>query len=66
MKKAFEPRKSVSAEAIARSADQGKDISGFFKGQGRMVEPIQHVKADFTPTRLKELNRAAADLKVSR
>jgi hypothetical protein len=29
----------VSAEGIARLADQGKDISCFFKGQGRMVQP---------------------------
>src|ERR1039457_7674194 len=46
MKKALEPAKPVSADAIARLADQGKDISHFFKGQGRMVQPIQRVNVD--------------------
>jgi len=40
MKKIHKPAKPVTAEAIARLADQGKDISGFFKRQGRMVQPI--------------------------
>jgi hypothetical protein len=66
MKKTRKPNQPVSAEAIARLADQGKDISGFFKGQGRMVQPIQRVNVDLTATMLKELDRAAADLNVSR
>jgi hypothetical protein len=44
MKKAVKPKKPVSAEAIARLADRAKDISGFFKGQGGMVQPIQRVR----------------------
>jgi hypothetical protein len=59
-------RKPVSPEAIARLADKGEDISGFFKGQGRMVQPIQRVNVDLTVAMLKELDRAAADLNVSR
>ena len=66
MKKTRKPNKPVSAEAIARLADQGKDISGFFKGQGRMVQPIQRVNVDLTATMLKELDRAAGELNVSR
>jgi hypothetical protein len=66
MKKTRKPQKPVSAEAIARLADQGKDISGFFKGQGRMVQPIQRVNVDLTAAMLKELDRAAAELNVSR
>jgi hypothetical protein len=66
MKKTRKPDKPVSAEAIARLADRGKDISGFFKGPGRMVQPIQRVNVDLTATMLKELDRAAADLNVSR
>lgn len=66
MKKTRKTNKPVSAEAIARLADQGKDISRFFKGQGRMVQPIQRVNVDLTATMLKELDRAAEDLNVSR
>jgi hypothetical protein len=66
MKKALKPKKRDFAEAIARLADQGKDISGFFKGQGRMVQPTQRVNVDLTATMLKELDRAAAELNVSR
>jgi len=44
------PAKPVSADAIARLADQGKDVSRFFKGQGRMVQPIQRVNVDVTKT----------------
>jgi len=38
MKKSHKPAKPVTAEAIARLADQGEDISRFFR-QGRMVPP---------------------------
>jgi hypothetical protein len=55
MKKTRKPTKPVSPEAIARLADQGKDISHFFKGQGRMVQPIQRVNVDLTATMLQEL-----------
>ena len=66
MKKALEPAKPVSADAIARLADQGKDISHFFKGQGRMIQPIQRVNVDVTAAMLEELDNAARDLNVSR
>jgi hypothetical protein len=66
MKKTRKLTKPVSAEAIARLADQGKDVSRFFKGQGRMVQPIQRVNVDVTASMLAELDRAAQDLNVSR
>jgi len=66
MKKARKPGEPVSADAIARLADQGKDISRFFKGQGRMVQPIQRVNVDVTASLLEELDKAAQDLNVSR
>ena len=66
MKKTRKTQKPVSAEAIAQLADQGKDISRFFKGQGRMVQPIQRVNVDLTATMLKELDKAAEELNVSR
>jgi hypothetical protein len=66
MKKTHKSAKPVSAEAIARLADQGKDISGFFKRRGRMVQPIQRVNVDLTAAMLEELDQAAHDLNVSR
>ncbi len=59
-------KKPISAEAIARMADQGKDISRFFTNKGRMVYPIQRVNVDFTGEMLKELDQEAAGLNISR
>jgi hypothetical protein len=59
-------KKPISAEAIARMADQGKDISRCFTNQGRMVYPIQRVNVDFTTEMLAELDREAAGLNISR
>jgi hypothetical protein len=68
MKKTSKP---MTAEGIARLADQGKDISGFFQSQGRMLEPaqsaaIQRVNVDLTAAMLEELDQAARELNVSR
>ena len=56
----------VAAEEIAKMADQGRDVSRFFKGEGRMVQPIQRVNVDVTAGMLEELDQAAQDLNVSR
>ena len=66
MKKTRKAVKPVSADAIARLADRGRDVSGFFKGQGRMVQPIHRVNVDLTATMLEELDKAAQNLNVSR
>jgi hypothetical protein len=66
MKKTRKTSKPVSAEAIARLADRGKDISGFFEGHGRMVHPVQRVNVDLTAAMLEELDQAAKNLNVSR
>ena len=66
MKKTHKSNKPISAEAIARLADRGKDVSRFFKGQGRMVQPIQRVNVDVTAGMLEELDQAAQELNVSR
>jgi hypothetical protein len=66
MKKTRNAAKPISAEAIARLADQGKDISRFFKREVRMVQPIQRVNIDLTATMLEELDRAALNLNISR
>jgi hypothetical protein len=41
MKKTRKSPAPVPADAIARLADAGKDVSRFFKGEGRMVQPIR-------------------------
>ena len=66
MKKTRKLGQPVSADAIARLADKGKDVSRFFKGQGRMVQPIQRVNVDVTAAMLEELDKAAQELNVSR
>jgi hypothetical protein len=66
MKKTRKSAQPVSADAIARLADQGKEVAHFFKGQGRMVQPIQRVNVDVTVKMLEELDKAAQELNVSR
>jgi Ribbon-helix-helix protein, copG family len=76
MKKTHKTGKPVSADAIARMADRGENVSGFFTGKGRMVQAgvdavsaargIQRVNVDLTAGMLEELDKAARDLNVSR
>lgn len=66
MKKILKAAKAITAEEIARMADQGRNVSHFFKGEGRMVQPIQRVNVDVTAGMLKELDKAAQELNVSR
>ncbi len=66
MKNTRKSAKPVSADAIAQLAERGRDVSRFFKGQGRMVQPIQRVNVDVTVGMLEELDKAAQDLNVSR
>jgi hypothetical protein len=66
MKNTQRKKKPVSAKAIARMADSGKDVSRFFTNSGEMRKPIQRVNVDFTASMLEELESAAKDLNVSR
>jgi hypothetical protein len=66
MKKTRNSPKPVSADAIARMADQGKDVTGFFTGAGRMIRPIQRVNVDLTSSMIEELDEAALSLNISR
>lgn len=59
-------RKPASAEAIARLADEGSDVSRFFTNNGRMMGPIQRVNVDLASGMLEELDRAAKELNISR
>jgi hypothetical protein len=56
----------VSAEAIARLADEGRDVSRFFTNNGRMMGPIQRVNVDLASGMLEELDKAAKELNISR
>ena len=66
MKKTGPRKKPVSAETIARQADNGKPISRFFTNRGKMMKPIQRVNVDFTASMLEELEAAAKELNISR
>ena len=66
MKNTLRKTKPVSAEAIARMADRGKDVSRFFSNSGQMRKPIQRVNVDFTAAMLEELENAAKDLNIRR
>jgi hypothetical protein len=66
MMQASRTQKPVSAESIARMADRGEDVSGFFTNRGKMMPPIQRVNVDFTAAMLQELDHTAAELNVSR
>jgi len=66
MNKTRRKRKPVSAEMIARLADQGKDVSRFFTNAGHMMGPIQRVNVDLAAGMLEELDRAAKELNISR
>ena len=59
-------RKPVSAEVIARLADEGRDVSRFFTTTGRMMGPIQRVNVDLASGMLEELDKAAKELNISR
>jgi hypothetical protein len=58
--------KLISAEAIARRASRGQDVSRHFTNKGRMMAPIQRVNVDFAAPMLEELDRAAKELNISR
>jgi hypothetical protein len=66
MKNTSLKKKPVSAETIARMADNGKDVSRFFTNSGEMRKPIQRVNVDFSASMLEELESAARDLNISR
>jgi hypothetical protein len=55
----------MSAEAVARVADGGKDLSGFISNSGEMMKPIQWVNVDFKAAMLEELETAAKELNIS-
>ena len=59
-------KKTLSAESIAKMADEGKSISRHFTNKGKMMGAIQRVNVDFTVDMLDELDKAAGNLNISR
>ena len=66
MKRTAKTKNLPSAESIASMADRGEDVSRFFTNRGKMMQPIQRVNVDFSSSMLRELDRAAEELNVSR
>jgi hypothetical protein len=66
MKQTSKTPRATPAEAIARRADRGEDVSRFFTNSGRMMEPIRRVNVDFASSMLKELDGTAQELNISR
>lgn len=66
MKSTRRKSRPISADAVTREAERGKDVSRFFSNAGRMTDPIQRVNVDFTTPMLQELDGAAKELNISR
>ncbi len=66
MKKTSRMKPPPSAESIARLAENGKDISAYFSGNGKMMPALNSMALDFDEEMIEELNKAAKKLKVSR
>ena len=64
MKKTSNPKRTVSAESIARLADDGRDVSSFFTNTGRMMPPL-NLGIDLNENTLEELSETAKKLNVS-
>lgn len=55
-----------SADEIAEKASRGEDISAYFTNKFTVVRPVRRVNVDLTHGMLRELDRRAARLNVSR
>ncbi len=66
MKKTSKTRLPVSAESIARLAENGQDISSYFTNKGKMMLPLESVGIDLNQEMIKELNEAARKLRVTK
>ena len=66
MKRTAKTKRPVSAESIARLADNGQDISVYFTNKGKMTPPLDGVGIELNKNLLDELNEAAKSLNVSR
>ena len=66
MKKTSKTKRSVSAESIARLAENGKDVSPYFTNKGKMMPPLESLGLELNEEMIDELNTAARKLKLTR
>ena len=67
MRRTRKQNRAPSAEAIARQAERGLDVSSHFTNRGTLQPAsIQRVNVDFTQQFLGELDALARELNVSR
>lgn len=57
----FVARKRVSAETIARLADEGQDISSYFTNDGKIMPPLESGEIDPSEDTNEKLNEAARE-----
>lgn len=62
MKRTSSTKRPISAEATARLADNGGDVSSYFTNTGKMMPPLGNVGVDLNQNMLKELSEAARKL----
>ena len=59
-------KSTPTADEIAERASRGEDISAYFTNKFTVVRPVRRVNVDLTQGMLRELDRRAARLNVSR
>ena len=59
-------KKTATADEIADMASRGEDISADFTSKFTVVRPVRRVNVDLTDGMLRELDRRAARLNISR
>jgi hypothetical protein len=52
-------KQPVTAESIARLADQGEDVSSHFTNDGRMMPPLENREVGPSKDAIEELNEKA-------
>lgn len=60
------PRIHLSADEIAEKASRGEDISACFTNKFTVVRPVRRVNVDLSQGMVRELDRRAARLNISR
>jgi hypothetical protein len=66
MKKTSRSKGPRSAEAIARLAERGEDVSTFFTNAGRMMPPLENLGIDLNEQTIDKLDETAKQLKITR
>ena len=60
------PSKTRTADEIADMASRGEDVSSYFTNKFTVVRPVRRVNVDLTHGMLRELDKRAAKLNISR